>query len=143
MGVYVYCDFNLGSCLENLGLNERGRVQQEVSNAVLELCDDYVPFAEGGLKDSGHIEDDTDVVWDTAYSRYMWNGIVYEDPDLHCAGFKTENGWRSRKDVQKVPTTRSLQYANGSHRGAHWAERMLQEGGREEVERRARKAASE
>lgn len=141
MAVNYYCDFDLSQCLKTLGLEAKGRVQQVVTNSVLELCDQYVPFNKGGLKDSGHIEDDTDVVWDTPYARYMWNGIVYEDPQLHCAGFKTEDGWRSRKDVKKVPTTRSLKYEKGSHRGAHWAERMLQEGGREEIERRAREAA--
>lgn len=132
------CDFNLDDCVKALGLEERGRVQQKVTNEVLRLSDPYVPLAKGELKRSGHIENDTDVVWNTLYARYMWNGIVYEDPDLHCAGFKTENGWRSRKGVQKVPTDRSLEYQNGNLRGAHWAERMMQNGGREEIEKAAR-----
>ena len=70
------------------------------------------------------------------YAHYMWEGIVYEDPDLHCAGFQTENGWRSRKNVQKIPTTRSLEYGNGTLRGAHWADRMLQNGGLEKIEKK-------
>ena len=134
------CTFNLDDCIRTLGLDEKGRVQQVVTQAVLDLSEPYVPLDEGDLLASGHIENDTDIVWNTPYARYMWNGIVYEDPDLHCAGFKTENGWRSRKDVQKVPSDRNLQYYNGAHRGSHWVDRMLQEGGREEIERQAREA---
>lgn len=142
MGVNYQCTFNLNDCIETLGLNERGRVQQVVTNEVLRLSDSYIPFDEGTLKDSGHIEDDTDIVWDTPYARYMWNGIVYEDPELHCAGFKTENGWRSRRDVEKVPTSRKLQYHGGKLRGDHWVDRMMMNGGREEIEKAARRAAA-
>lgn len=142
MGVDYQCTFNLKDCIETLGLNERGRVQQVVTNEVLRLSDSYIPFDEGTLKDSGHIEDDADVVWNTPYARYMWNGIVYEDPELHCAGFKTENGWRSRRDVEKVPTNRKLQYHGGKLRGDHWVDRMMMNGGREEIEKAARRAAA-
>lgn len=141
MGIGYDCTFNLGDCIRSLGLEERGRVQQVVTNAVLELSDTYVPFDQGALQTSGHIENDTDVVWNTPYARYMWNGIVYEDPNLHCAGFETENGWRSKKGVQKVPTERSLQYHNGNLRGSHWVDRMMQNGGREKIEQMARKEA--
>lgn len=140
MSVNYHCDFNLGECIKALGLEEKGRVQQVVTNEVLSLSEPYIPFSEGDLLASGHIEKGTDVVWDTPYARYMWNGIVYEDPDLHCAGFKTENGWRSRKGVQKVPTERKLQYYNGGLRGPRWVERMLQDGGREQIEKAAREA---
>lgn len=142
MGVDYQCTFNLKDCIETLGLNERGRVQQVVTNEVLRLSDSYIPFDEGTLKDSGHIEEDTDVVWNTPYARYMWNGIVYEDPELHCAGFKTENGWRSRRDVEKVPTNRKLQYHGGKLRGDHWVDRMMMNGGREEIEKAARRTVA-
>lgn len=139
MAIKVTHSFNVGKCLETLGLEEHGRIQRLVADEILRLSEPYVPLDQEDLKDSGHIENDTDVVWDTPYAQYMWNGIVYEDPDLHCAGFKTENGWRSRKDVQKVPTTRSMKYQNGSLRGAHWADKMLQNGGLEKIEQAVRK----
>ena len=140
MAVEYQCSFNLDKCIRTLGLEERGRVQQIVTNEVLRLSSPYIPFDQGGLLASGRIENDTDIVWNTPYAQYMWNGIVYEDPELHCAGFKTENGWFSRKDVQKVPTSRSLEYKNGNQRGSHWADRMLQNGGLEEIEKAAREA---
>lgn len=137
------CTFNLDDCIKTLGLEERGRVQKFVTNSVLELSDPYVPFREGDLKNSGHIENDTDVVWGgqaAPYAHYMWGGIVYEDPDLHCAGFRVEEGgWRSRKGVNKVPTDRKLQYYNGSDRGDHWVPRMLQDGGMKKIEDGARR----
>lgn len=129
-------NFDPGVCIKTLGLEEKGKLQRICANEILRLSDPYVPFDVGSLRDSGHIEDDTDVVWNTPYAHYMWEGIVYEDPDLHCAGFQTENGWRSRKNVQKVPTTRSLEYGNGTLRGAHWADRMLQNGGLEKIEKK-------
>ena len=144
MGLNYKCDFNLQDCMHTLGVEERGRVQQVVTDEVLRLSDNYVPFQEGSLKASGHIENQTDVVWNTPYARYMWNGIVYEDPDLHCAGFKTENGWRSRKGVKKVPSdpVRKLQYNGEKTRGGHWVERMLQDGGRDAIEKAAKREAA-
>lgn len=139
------CTFNLQDCIEKLGLEEKGRVQKYVTNSVLELSEPYVPFDEGGLKSSGHIENDTEIVWGgqaAAYARYMWNGIVYEDPELNCAGFQSKDGgWYSRKGVQKVPTTRLLQYQNGPLRGPKWVPRMLQDGGLKQIEEGARKEA--
>ncbi|MBQ6696188.1 MAG: hypothetical protein IJN16_05740 [Lachnospiraceae bacterium] len=140
MAVEYQCIFNLQDCIRTLGLDEKGRVQQDVANEVLILSEDYIPFDEGDLMASGHIENGSEVVWDTPYAQYMWNGIVYEDPELHCAGFKTENGWRSRKNVEKVPTDRKLKYYKGNKRGSHWVDKMLQNGGREAIEKVAREA---
>ena len=140
MAINYSCSFDLTECIHTLGLDERGRVQQVLSNGILQLSEAYIPFDQGDLMASGHIENNTDIVWDTPYAQYMWNGIVYEDPVLHCAGFQTENGWRSRKGVQKVPTERSMEYRNGLKRGPRWVDRMLQNGGREKIEQMVRKA---
>lgn len=135
MAVKYECDFNLGDCIRTLGLNEGGIIQRYVSEQVRDLCDPYVPFREGKLKDSAEIiENNSVVIWDTPYATYQWNGIVYEDPKLHCAGFQTGNGWRSRKDAEKIPTERSLEYYKGSLRGPRWVDRMLQNGGRKKIE---------
>lgn len=135
----VVCTFNLKDCMKALGVNERGRVQRFVANEVLRLCDPYVPLDEGQLKGSGHIENATDVVWNTPYAKYQYYGIVYEDPNINAAGFLTADGWRSRKGAVKVPTNRRLTYQNGALRGDHWVDRMMQNGGREEIEAGARK----
>lgn len=137
----VAYDFDVNRCIKNLGLDEGGRVQQVVTNEVINLSEPYVPFDEGDLAASVRIENGTDAVWRMPYSHYMWGGIVYEDPVLHCAGFQVEDGgWRSRKGVQKVPTDRKLEYQNGSLRGPMWVPRMLQNGGARKIEDKARKA---
>lgn len=137
----VTYDFSVKDCIKNLGLDEGGVVQQVVTNEVITLSEPYVPLAEGDLAASAHIENGTDVVWGLPYAHYMWGGIVYEDPLLHCAGFQVEDGgWRSRKGVQKIPTNRKLEYQNGSLRGSKWVPRMLQDGGAKKIEDEARRA---
>lgn len=131
-----HCSFNLQDCISKLGLEEKGRVQNAVTEEVLRLSGEYIPLDEGTLKDSGHIENGTDVVWKTPYAHYMWGGIVYEDPELHCAGFRVKDGgWRSRKGVEKLPTDRKLTYGGEPLRGAKWVPRMLQDGGLEQIQK--------
>lgn len=130
------CDFNLDDCIKTLGLEERGKVQQVVTEQVLQLSEPFVPFDQGGLLASGRIENGTDVVWGggegVLYARYMWNGILYVDPET--------NSPFAPKYTQKVPTDRKLQYQGGGLRGPRWVERMLQNGGREKIEKAAREA---
>lgn len=144
----VQYDFSVKDCIKNLGLDEGGVVQQVVTNEVIKLSEPYVPFAEGDLAASARIENGTDVVWGTAdpysYAHYMWAGIVYEDPILHCAGFPVaDGGWRSRSEKKgapkKIPTNRKLEYQNGSMRGSKWVPRMLQDGGAKKIEDEARR----
>lgn len=143
----VRYNLNINSCMKRLGLDEGGRVQTVVTNEVINLSEQYVPFEEGTLAGSARIENGTDVVWGgpaAPYAHYMWGGIVYEDPVLHCAGFQVEDGgFRSRKGVQKVPTNRRMEYQNGSLRGPLWVVRMLQNGGARLIEDKARKAVGQ
>lgn len=134
-------NFRLQDCIAKMGLEEQGRVERHIAEQILILSDEYIPFDEGGLKDSARISQiglGTVISWNTPYARYMWNGIVYEDPQLHCAGFKTDKGWRSRRGVQKIPTDRKLTYGNGKDRGPKWVDRMMNNGGREAIEQSAR-----
>lgn len=108
------CNFNLDDCLKTLGLDEKGRVQQFVTNEFIKNVQDFVPLDIAGkyenpgrLIDSCHIENDTDVVWETPYARKH-----YYDPE---------------QNFQGAPI-----------RGAYWADRYLQNGGQEEIEQGAR-----
>lgn len=133
------CTFNFQDCIKTLGLEERGRVQQYVTEEVIKLSEPYTPFAKGDLVRSAHVEDYTDVVWSTPYARYQYGGKVWIDPAINAAGFKTENGWRCTEDAKKIPTDRDLKYQGGELRGSKWAERMLQNGGIEKIEAGVRK----
>ena len=109
-------------------------MQQYVANEALRLSEPYVPFATGRLSQSGHVENDKEIVWKTPYARYQCGGKVWIDPEINAAGFKTENGWYSRRNSKKIPTDRNLEYHNGPLRGDHWFERMMQNGGQKHLE---------
>ncbi len=107
-------NFNLNDCMETLGLDEMGRVQQTVTNEFKKNVKSFVPFDEaekyenpGRLIDSCHIENGTDVVWDTPYARKL-----YYHPEYNFQG--------------------------APMRGGYWAVRYLQNGGQEQLEQAAR-----
>ena len=113
------CTFNLGDCIKALGLEEKGRVQQFVTNEFMKNVQPFVPFdlagkyeTPGRLIDSCHIEDGTDVVWNTPYAR-----CLYYHPEYNFQG--------------------------APMRGAYWADRYMQNGGREEIEQWARRIAGQ
>ncbi len=114
MGFDYQCDFKLKDCINALGIEERGRVQTVVTDEVLRLSDDYVPFDEAGkyenpgrLKDSVHIEDGTDVVWNAPYARRWY----YQDANFQGAPM----------------------------RGRYWVPRMLQDGGLAKIKEAVRR----
>lgn len=109
------CTFNLQDCIKTLGLDEKGRVQQFVTNEFKKNVQAFVPLDEaekyenpGRLIDSCHIENDTDVVWSTPYARNLYYHREY--------------------NFQGAPV-----------RGAYWASRYLQDGGLKELEEGARR----
>lgn len=111
------CTFNLQECIETLGLDERGRVQQYVTEEFKKNVQAFVPFDEAGkyenpgrLIDSCRIENGTDVVWNTPYARNL-----YYHPEYNFQGSPI--------------------------RGGFWAARYLQDGGLKELEEGARRIA--
>ena len=115
--------FDLKACIQDLGLNERGRVQKVVTEAVLMLSEPYVPFDEAGLYGdpgalirSGRTEG-KDVVWGTGgefgvnYARRL-----YYHPEYNFQG--------------------------APRRGGYWVDRMLMEGGLKKIEQMAQKEAA-
>ncbi len=58
---------------------------------------------------------------DSDYGHYQHEGVVYVDPKYGYGGFKTKDGWRSRKDVKKIPSNRKLKYTDPNARD-HWGE---------------------
>lgn len=98
MGFDYKCNFNLQDCINTLGIEERGRVQSFVTDSVLNLAGPYVPndLAEKfenphRLQDSGHIENDTDVVWIAPYVRRWY----YRDANFQGAPMRGKN-WVDR-----------------------------------------------
>lgn len=141
--------FNAQKCLQRLGIEEGGPVQQKIDETVLDVCEPYIPMdlsngsSSEGLIHSGRthtVIGSGEVIWETPYAHYVHEGIVYVDPETHAAGFLTEDGWKSRRKVSKIPSDRKLQYQGAPRRGSRWVDRSMQEGGIETVEDAARKA---
>lgn len=115
------CDFNLDDCIKALGLEEKGRVQQKVNEEFLKGVEPYVPLDQGTLRDSAKLHTDMrsgEIIWDADNkARRLYYG---------------EKDWNwSNGGVQE-----------GGLRGPYWAERYMQNGGKEKVEKAARKAVN-
>lgn len=115
------CTFNLGDCMKTLGLDEKGKVQRAATNEFKKNVQNYVPFDIAGkyenpgrLIDSCHIENETDVVWNTPYARNLY--------------YHPEYNFQGKGESEK----------GGLGRGAYWADRYMQNGGDEQIEQVAR-----
>ena len=124
MSRYDYvCTFNLDDCIKKLGLEEKGRVQQVVDETFLSGVENFVPQDTGALIESSirkSIVGSGEIVWDVDNKARR----LYYHPEYNFAEKgDSENG--------------------GTGRGAYWADRYMQNGGREKIEQAARKAVKE
>lgn len=98
----VECD--VSKVVKRLGIEEKGRVQQYIDSEVLRLCDPYIPFDIGTLRDSGitnTVIGSGEVKWRTPYAR-RW----YYMP---------------------------ANFEGAPMRGNYWFERMKRQGGKEQI----------
>lgn len=109
--------FNLDKTIKDLGLEERGRVQQFVTHETLRLCTPFIPFDTGALVQSGRVENETDIVWGGLGVPYARRLYYHPEYNFQNKG-DSENG--------------------GIGRGAYWVSRMLQNGGMKKIEDGAR-----
>ncbi len=115
--------------LRKLGLDERGEVRLAMAQEALERCGSLVPFDTGILKQSGHIENNGElIVWSTPYAKYQYYGMLMVDPE-------TKKSW-SRPDVTKELTDKPLTYHGQGE--SHWFDKAMQNGGREQIIKVAR-----
>ncbi len=124
MKKYDYiCDFNLKDCLKTLGIDKGGRVQQAVDDTFIKGVEPFTPRDEGRLYDSAiyhTIVGSGEIVFDVDHkARRLYYHPEYE---FHEKGGSEEGG---------------------IGRGGYWAERYIQNGGREQIERAARKKVRE
>lgn len=118
------------SILEQLGVTERGDVQRFHTANVRRRIQKYMPYRSGATIKLMVVQSPTDEPFihvDTPYAHYLYHGKVWVDPKTHAAGFLTANGWRSRKGVPKVETSRDLQYdkTKNPQAGPYWDRRLL------------------
>ena len=94
------------------------QAQAKLGLQVLADSNQYVPFQQGYLRSSGHIEDDC-VVWNGPYAHYQYIGEVYGPNIPRKDAEGNIIGWFS--PPQKYPTGRDLQYHTPGT-GAFWFE---------------------
>lgn len=90
------------------------KAQQFFTNTCYRYMNDYVPYQDGTLRTNTTIGTDF-VRYNSLYAHYMYKGILYVDP-------KTRSSY-ARKNVAKVPTSKSLHYHTAGT-GAFWDKRM-------------------
>lgn len=102
--------------LKRIGLNEGGLIQKFVDSEVLRLCNPYLPFQLGILRDQGilgTVVGSGEVAWVSVKARYLYYGKVMEG------------------SPPKKETDRDLTYNGAPMRGAFWFERMKADRGQE------------
>ncbi len=113
-----------GKMLRKRGLETGGRVQKYFTARCAAEMDRYVPFQSGMLKNGSRRITADSVIYNAPYARMMYYGQVMVDPVTGAAGFLTSEGWRSRKGVKKIVSTREFSYNGAPLRGKLWDIRM-------------------
>lgn len=112
-------DLNKNACMQRLGIGESGHVQKVIDSTFLMGVEPYVPMDEGFLISSAKL-----------HTRIGSGEVVWNSGNKARRLYYGEMDWNwSNGGVQA-----------GGSRGPYWAHRYIQEGGREQVEKAARKA---
>lgn len=81
----------------------------------------FLPWLNGSLAKRTRIFDDK-IVYPGPYAHYLWEGVVYVDPQTGAAGFRLPDGtWRARTGVKKVASGKALVFTKSSAQ-PHWIE---------------------
>lgn len=102
MPVNAEIKFDIEACIENMGLGANGVVENFIANSILMHAEPYTPFDMAGLYDyphrlidSGHIENNNEVVWRTPYARYL-----YYHPEFNYQGAPMRGGYWVERMLQ-------------------------------------------
>ena len=99
-----------------------------VSHEWKRLINPYTPRDEGIMMRTAKVRP-WEIEYIQPYSAYQYYGEVYVDPQTRAAGFLTDEGWKSRPGVKKVPSGKPLQYQkNNPYATAHWDEKAAKAG---------------
>lgn len=99
-----------------------------VSHEWKRLINPYTPRDEGIMMQTAKLRP-WEIEYIQPYSAYQYYVEVYVDPKTGAAGFLTDEGWKSRKGVKKVPSGRPLHYQkNNPYATDHWDEKAAKAG---------------
>ena len=102
----------------NILAEKLNKAQNDLNNQIMTDTSDYVPFNQGILSNSVHIENNDEIVWNTPYARFLYMGKGMVD--------KRGSTW-AKKGGRKYVTNKDLTYSKEQHSkaGSHWFERAL------------------
>lgn len=106
------------------------RAMDMLGERILQDCNQFIPKAEGILKNSGYVESEGEngtVVWDGPYAHYQHEGILYVGEETGSAFAK-----EGERKIPAVPE-RKLEYGEPG-RGDHWFERAYQQYGQQWID---------
>lgn len=114
---YIIKTKPLQTIYRELGLEERGKVQQFLGKTVADNLKKYVSLKSGTQKDSVNpINGGKQVIINVPYARFQAGGKV-------MVGVKSRSPW-ARRGERKVVVSKNLTYHNNRLRGSHPFERM-------------------
>ena len=94
------------------------RAQSDLIYQIKADTEDYVPFKQGVLSNSAHPENnDTELVYNTPYARYLYMGKVVTD--------SRGRTWVGKGERKPIVTNKDLTYSKEGHSkaGSKWFER--------------------
>lgn len=120
----------VGQIMDRLGVTARGDVQKFHTANVRRRIQKYMPYRSGATIKLMIVQSPADEPFihvDAPYARMLYYGKVMVDPKTHAAGFLTANGWRSRKGVKKVASSRDIEYdkTKNPQAGPLWDRRLI------------------
>lgn len=123
--------------MEGLGVTERGRVQQFLTDRVLHHMRPYMPYDTGAMADlQTMVTSPTTIFVAAPYAGYVYEGYAMKAPG-NQGPFPVGNGeFRTRKGAKLQPTSKPLNYTKITHpkAGPHWDRTMMQEEGEQIAE---------
>lgn len=122
-GTVAYLEMNdEQQIIRDKGLHETGDVQQFHTANALRRIIKYMPYLEGYLTKMTIVQtviSRPEIVTDAPEAQYLFRGKVMVGVRSNLPGFKTPEGWRSRRgEVKKVATNRNLTYTKTKHKDA-------------------------
>ena len=120
----------VNTIMTRLGVTPDGDVQAHLTADINHRITRYMPYRSSALSTKlKFIRSSTEIEVLGPYAKYQYYGKVMVDPETGAAGFLTPNGWRSRKGVPKVLTSRDLDYSgsrtHNPQAGPKWDKRLM------------------
>ena len=123
----------LQTIYRELGIEERGKVQQFLGKTVADNLKKYVSLKSGTQKDSVNpINGGKQVIINVPYAQFQAGGKV-------MVGVKSRSAW-ARRGERKVVISKDLKYHSDRLRGSHPFERMKADKGQSILNQTAKEA---